>query len=155
MTITARHALVSSHFCNLVAVLTAALLVGTLHAAGFVTAQQAGDTITFALPAGTEVTPGAEGDKVIYAGRPLGLVGAEDCASDGELRPMQPVMLVDAGSGTRATRSQGLVTLYVNGIWTTELVTGIKNGTRIGNLSGPEDCFVNGAPYYRYTGIIE
>ena len=156
MTITARHAQSCGGFRGLRPRLTAVtLLVVSLQTAGSVSAQQRGDTITFALPAGTDVTLGPDGDKVIYSGRPFGYGDAQSCASDPDLRPMQPVMLVDAGSGSRATRSQGMVTLYINGSFTAEIANGVRNGTRIGNLTGPEDCEIDGLPYYRYTGIIE
>lgn len=115
-------------------------------------AQQAGDSVEVAVPAGTAITTGSEGDKILFVGRPMAVTDAQDCAADGLLRVLQPVVMVDAGSGSRATRSEGVVTISINGSPATE---GLKNGTRIGNLTGPDECTIHGAPYHRYNGIIE
>jgi hypothetical protein len=128
------------------------LLLCTFSTTGPVSAQQSGDTIVFALPDGTDVTTGPEGDKVIYVGRPMGVVDAESCSGDTELRPLQSVMLVDAGSGSRATRQQGLITISINGA---AKVDTVKNGTRIGNLTTPTACNISGALYWKYSGTIE
>lgn len=133
---------------------TLGLLSGALLMTGPVSAQQEGDTIVFVVPDGTEVTPGPEGDKVIYVGRPMGFSDTTGCSSDGDGRPLQSVMLVDAGSGTRATRSQGIITLSINGV---AKLDAVKNGTRIWNLSAPTACAIGGgaALYWKYSGTIE
>lgn len=65
---------------------------------------------------------------------------------------MQPVILVDAGSGDRATQSDSLVVISINGVPVGEQ---IKNGTRLGNLTFDDGCSVQGVPYKRYNGTIE
>lgn len=60
--------------------------------------QQAGDTVQFAVPAGTDITTGPEGDKVVFVGRPMAaFTDGRDCASDTLVRTLQPVVL-DAGA---------------------------------------------------------
>ena len=88
------------------------------------------DTVVIAVPADVELTQGPDGDRVIFVGKALGFVDAQNCAMDAVLRPLQPVVLVD-GAGGRATRSDAAVVLYING----EVVTGLKSGSRIVNLS--------------------
>ena len=131
-----------------IALALAAGLTASILAAAPVSAQQ----VELAIPAGTTVETGPEGDKVLFIGRPVAGVDAQDCADEGIIRMLQPVVLVDAGSGGRATRSDSVVALYVNGAPVTE---GLANGTRIGGLRFPTHCTVGGAPYIRYSGTIE
>lgn len=119
---------------------------------GVASGQQAGDTIVLAVPAATDVATGPEGDKVVFVGRAGFGVDAQDCAPEGAIRPLQPVVLVDAGAGNRATRSDGVVVISMNGA---PVIEGLKNGTRIGNLTFDDSCTVQGAPYKRYIGAIE
>ena len=137
--------------------LVVCLLLLTLYAAP---GTALADTVLIAVPADVELMQGPDGDRVIFVGKALGFVGdAQNCAMDPEPRPLQPVVLVDGGGG-RTTRSDAVVVLYING----EVVTGLKNGSRIvnlaradinGNPSADAECEVGGRPYYRYTGTLE
>ena len=119
---------------------------------GVASGQQAGDTVVFAVPAATDVTTGPEGDKVVFVGRAGFAADARNCAPDNGLRPLQQVVLVDGGSGNRATRSEGVVVISMNGAPVGE---GLKNGTRMGNLTFDGNCSVGGVPYNRYSGTVE
>jgi hypothetical protein len=113
----------------------------------------AGDVIIFALPAEIDVVTGADGDEVILAGRTYDFADAQNCAFDGDPRPMQSLIVVNAGAGTGATRTDEAVVLYLNNT-NTQVTEGLLKGRRIEELTDGEDCEVQGVPYLRYTGIL-
>ena len=81
----------------------AVAVVISLAATAPVSAQQ----VELAIPAGTTVETGPEGDKVLFIGRPSVAVDARDCARDSDPRMLQPVVLsmqVRAAAQREATR---------------------------------------------------
>ena len=84
---------------------------------------------------------------VIFVARPVGTIDARICVADDIPRFVQSAMIVDPGSGTRATRT--------NFIIAASQAVPAPNGTRIGNLLGPDPCGIGNDAYDRYTGTVE
>src|SRR5439155_5526278 len=72
-------------------------------------ALSSGDTVTFLVPQGTPITVGAQGDVVHFIGHPVGATQVTGCVADTDQHPIQTVILVDPGSGTRAVRQDVIV----------------------------------------------
>ncbi len=121
-------------------------------------AQVKGDTVVFIVRAGSDITQGSGGDLAIYVAQPSGSTDARVCVpeTDTALRPVQSVVFLDPGSGSRTTRLSGLITISVNGIPQT---TPIANGTRVGNLTlacpASPCCGIRGDNYDTYSGVVQ
>ena len=132
----------------------AATLAASLLLPSIVRAQQAGDTVLFIVPPGQGIAPGPEGDMAIFIGRPMGVVNVLGCVPllDTNLRPLQTVVFVNPAAGQRATRQNGVITLYTNGVPQT---TAVPNGTRIGNLVQMPQCVIGHESYDKFGGTVE
>ena len=111
-------------------------------------ALNSGDTVTFLVPQGTEITSGPQGDVVHFIGQPVGATQVTGCVADTDQHPIQTVVLVDPGSGTRAERLDVIV-----GSQTTP----IPPGTQLEDLLMGNTCFsyVTGAVYDKYVGTVK
>jgi hypothetical protein len=121
---------------------------GCAQANSQVIAQEEGDTVVIAVPADSPISETAK--KLIYVGRPGPSVDARNCASDGNLRVMQTIIVVDP-AGDSSRRIEGIVTLTKNGA---PVETAVPNGTVLDNLRAESDCTVQGVPYFRYTATV-
>src|SRR5205085_4118643 len=65
-------------------------------------AETTGDTTTFLVSAGISLTAGAANTIARYIGHPIGTARIQGCAADNAEYPVQVLLLVDPGSGTRA-----------------------------------------------------
>jgi hypothetical protein len=75
-------------------------------------------------------------------------------ATDTTLRPSQTAVFVDAGSGVRASKLSGVITLFVGGIGIVR-ADDIPNGTRVGNLVAAGTCSIGSDAYEKFAGTVE
>jgi hypothetical protein len=115
-------------------------------------AQERGDTLLLVVPGGTSIAPGADGDMVIFIGKPMGGIDASNCAPEDTPRPLQTAIVVDRGSARGGATTVGIVTLRHNGAPQT---TAVPNGTRVTNLVPLAGCTIGDASYDRYQGTVE
>ena len=109
-------------------------------------ALSSGDTVTFLVPQGTPITVGAQGDVVHFIGHPVGAtqVGIA-CAGDTDQHPIQTVILLDPGSGTRAVRYDVIVASQT---------MAVPPGTQLESLAQETACAGAGVLYDKYTGTV-
>jgi hypothetical protein len=132
-------------------VLLAAFAALRFSSHGSVRAQTA--TVDFVLPSPAPVAtpnpPGDEGDVAIFTGRPAGTSSAGNCAAAPGSYPVQPLILVDPGTGQtgRATRPSSAVV--------TSQTDPVHPGTKARNLSILGDCTIDNSTYTRFRGNVE
>jgi hypothetical protein len=108
-------------------------------------ALSSGDTVTFLVPQGTQVTSGPQGDVVHFIGHPVGAIQVTGCVADTDQHPIQTVVLVDPGSGTLANRQDVIVASQT---------MPVPPGTKLENLVMENSCAVTGVVYDKYTGTV-
>ena|SRR5438105_5055061 len=110
-------------------------------------AETTGDTTTFLVSAGISLTAGAANTIARYIGHPIGTARIQGCAADNAEYPVQVLLLVDPGSGTRAFQIE---------VITPSSTTPVPDGTSLTNLSLSNSCTVpaTGAQYDEYTATL-
>ena len=108
-------------------------------------ALSSGDTVTFLVPQGTAITVGAQGDVVHFIGHPVGAIQVTGCVADTDQHPIQTIILLDPGSGTRAVRYDVIVASQT---------MAVPPGTQLESLVMEAGCGAAGVAYDKYTGTV-
>lgn len=110
-------------------------------------AQESGDTVIFLVAFGTQITTGADEDKIIFVGRSDETKSVEGCTGDDTQYPVQSVVIVHP-AGERATQLSGLIIV--------SHAEPIPNGTRLVDISDPFICTdLAGTDYDVYFAKVE
>lgn len=133
---------------SLAVVVGVALLVGSRVPVAFAQAQ----TIDFVVPTGTPVAASGNvdaGDTLIFTGRAKFLTDPGNCAQAPGQYPVQDAVVIDPGTGQRATR---LTTLIV-----VSQTTSVEPGTKLVNLQTLTQCQNTAANilYDAYRGTVQ
>src|SRR5438552_10684585 len=109
-------------------------------------ALSSGDTVTFLVPQGTPgfIVPGG-GAVVHFIGHPVGAIQVTGCVADTDQHPIQTIILLDPGSGTRAVRYDVIVASQT---------MAVPPGTQLESLVMEAGCGAAGVAYDKYTGTV-
>src|SRR5438552_9715783 len=108
-------------------------------------ALSSGDTVTFLVPQGTQITVGAQGDVVHFIGHSVGATQVTGCVADTDQHAIQTIILLDPGSGTRAVRYDVIVASQT---------MAVPPGTQLESLVMEAGCGAAGVAYDKYTGTV-
>jgi len=111
--------------------------------------------VSFPVPApiATPNPPGDEGDLIIFTGRSSGTSAAGKCGEPGVEYPVQPVVVIDPGTGQSGRALHHVVVVVVS------QAEPVPPGTKLRNLSTPTECFFDLAHpetfYTRFRGEVQ
>jgi hypothetical protein len=128
-----------------VGILTGAFLPSVVPRAVFAQATP----IEFAVPTSIPITPTnpptEPGDVVLVTGQPVGFTDASGCVSTAGSYPVENVVVVDPGSGNRATRMANVII--------TSQTDALKPGTKLVDMTASSPCTMSGGiQYIKYRG---
>jgi len=108
-------------------------------------ALSSGDTVEFLVPTGTPIITGATGHVLHFIGQPVGTIPITGCAPVDDVYPIQTVVAVDPGSGTRAQLFDVIVVSQT---------APVHAGTQLESLSSVTNCSSGGINYDVYSGTV-
>jgi len=113
-------------------------------------AQSPGDTVSFLVSQGTEITVptgGDPGDKVVYSGRSTGTTDGGACAAGTDFAIQNAVLVDPRNPGVRTSRLTGIITVSQSG--------SVAPGTRLTSIQTLATCVISGVGYDKYSGTVE